>query len=267
MDGMNHKVIQKFPGCKRPYNTMRGMTSFAQAFKQISGRALPTSMSELGKLPATGAAGCYYDIYLLDGGPAPRIVVFMNLQFKFLNGKGSKRPLVWTPKEKGQFVTAWESAVTKIWNTAGLTVTGDRKPVSIQFRFGSNIEVRPPNQHWEINVHKVASINDVHSHVRWSTQTSHITHLDNGLRTEGNPDSKFIDNDWVGPYLYIKQVTSAHEFAHMIGIDDEYEGKKSWDYRSIASRGNEVRSRHMASFKAWADSEIRKLEKLRRQEV
>jgi hypothetical protein len=62
-----------------------------------------------------------------------------------------------------------------------------------------------------------------------------------------------------------QQITSAHEFGHMIGLDDEYgplfggaAGSHNSDYTSLMNIGSKVRKRHTIYLLNWLNNTLAK---------
>jgi hypothetical protein len=101
--------------------------------------------------------------------------------------------------------------------------------------------------HWEITVKKVPPGSVFRSFVRPGMRDVTLTENDNGVtvrkvRNSGN----------------FQQITSAHEFGHMIGFDDEYgplfggdSGQHNKDYASIMNIGSNVKKRHTMYLLNW----------------
>jgi hypothetical protein len=112
--------------------------------------------------------------------------------------------------EKEQFIQDWENTVRRVWDNHVLKVLSDKKTVTLKLDFQTQIEVWMFD-HWEITVRKVPSGSAFRSFVHPGLGNVVLTDRDNVAI------SRHVRG--VGKF---QQLTTAHEFGHMIGLDDEY---------------------------------------------
>ncbi len=189
-----------------------------------------------------------YDLTLVRQADGNFILVMsMKLQFFFDDVGASK----WTKEEKTKFVTDWERVVRATWDNMILKGLPNGKVVKLQVMFSTQIGGFMLD-HWEISVRKTPAGSQFRSYVNTVTGNVALTINDNqvtvrSVRGQGN----------------YSQVTSVHEFAHMLGLDDEYgplfggkKGPHGGDYGSLLNIGSNVRSRHTNHMVLWIDKAL-----------
>jgi hypothetical protein len=175
--------------------------------------------------------------------------LFMKLQF-FFKDDGINR---WLKADKQKFITNWESRVRKIWDGHVLKLLSNSKPVRLKLDFQIQID-GIMFDHWEITVKKVPAGAVFRSFVRPGMKDVTLTENDNGVTVRKVRK--------VGGF---QQITSAHEFGHMIGLDDEYgplfggaQGVHNSDFNSVMNIGSKVKKRHISELMAWLRKTLNK---------
>jgi hypothetical protein len=189
-----------------------------------------------------------YDLQLIEHANGNyELRLFMKLQFFFKDDGMNK----WKESEKKQFISSWELRVRKIWDGHLLKVLNNNKQVYLGLMF--NIQVGGfMLDHWEITVKKLPAGTVFRSYVHPRAKNVMLTENDNNIVVRN------VRN--VGAY---QQITSTHEFGHMIGLDDEYgvlfggkQGKHNADYDSVMNIGSKVRQRHMGHILSWLNKAL-----------
>lgn len=189
-----------------------------------------------------------FDLLLVQlSGGSYELRLFMKLQFFFKNSSMNK----WTKKEKQQFVIEWEKQVRKIWDGHVIKVLTSRKTIKLKLDFLVQIDGFMLD-HWEITVKKVPAGTVFRSYVHPGKKNVMLTENDNSVTIRKVRKA--------GSY---RQLTSAHEFGHMIGLDDEYgslfggsKGKHNKDFASVMNIGDKARQRHMSQLRKWLDKAL-----------
>ena len=190
-----------------------------------------------------------YDLALLrqpDGDYNLRL--FMKVQFFFENhGHGE-----WTLADKRDYVRKWKRSVRRAWDRRLLRTLKGGQRVRLSLAFKTQIEGWMFD-HWEITVHKVGATGGFRSYVQTGLGNVHITELDAQEQTRCTATACF------------KQVTNAHEFAHMLGLGDEYgpdvggkPGPHAGDRDSLLNIGSRIRPRHRSDLRHWVDRALAK---------
>lgn len=163
------------------------------------------------------------------------LVVFMKLQFFFKNN----RPHTWKSHEEEQFMEEWQQSIHDFWGNRIIHELPSGKTVKLVFDF----HIQNGGwmfDHWEITVTKIAAEDFKVSFVEPTWNNVHL-------------DSE--DLSYVG-----RQRGAIHEFGHMIGLGDEYNGKHIIDIRSVMHSGEETRDRHFAHFVDWVELKLAEAE-------
>lgn len=175
--------------------------------------------------------------------------LFMKLQF-FFKDNGVNR---WKESEKKKFITDWELRVRKIWDGHVLKILSGNRLIRLKLDFQTQID-GIMFDHWEITVKRVPAGTVFRSYVRPGMKDVMLTENDNGVTIRK-----------VRKMGGFKQITSAHEFGHMIGLDDEYgplfggdPGKHNNDFNSVMNIGSKVRQRHTSQLQQWLESALKK---------
>lgn len=184
-----------------------------------------------------------YDLFLIqDANGDYELRLFMKLQFYFKDDGMNK----WSKPDKQAFIKSWENRVRQIWDGHILKTLSGNKKVKLKLAFEIQID-GIMFDHWEITVKKVPPGSVFRSYVRPGMKDVTLTENDNGVSV------RKVRN--TGSY---RQITSAHEFGHMIGLDDEYgplfggnSGAHNQDYASVMNIGSGVRKRHTLHLLNW----------------
>lgn len=184
-------------------------------------------------------------VQLVNGNYELRL--FMKLQFYFKDD-GINR---WLKADKEKFITNWEKRVRTIWGGHVLKVLSSGKSIHLKLDFEIQID-GIMFDHWEITVRKVPSGSAFRSFVRPGMKDVTLTEADNGVTVRKVRK--------VGGF---QQITSAHEFGHMIGLDDEYgplfggdDNSHANDYNSVMNIGSKVKRRHINDLTIWLNKSL-----------
>lgn len=186
-------------------------------------------------IPGLGIRNAFdISLYRLPDGHY-ELVVFMKLQFFFKNN----HPHTWSNHEEDRFMEQWQKSIHDFWGNRIIHNLPSGKTVKLIFDFhiqngGWMLD------HWEISVTKIASDNYKISFVEPTLNNVHL-------------DSE--DLSYVG-----RQRGAIHEFGHMIGLDDEYDGKYVIDIKSVMHSGEETRDRHFSHFVDWIERKLAEVE-------
>jgi hypothetical protein len=174
--------------------------------------------------------------------------LFMKVQFFFIEESG----LSWTQAEKNDFLQKWDREVRGAFDNQVIKVLSNGKTVLLRLSFEKQIEGFMLD-HWEVTVHKVLNRSNLRSSVNTFSGNVDLTHLDNTPQSFCTARACF------------QQVTSVHEFTHMLGDPDEYGpqfgGKVrpfNWDLDSVTNVGSRIRSRHKIYLKNWVEEALSK---------
>lgn len=189
-----------------------------------------------------------YDLLLIQKTNGDyELRLFMKLQF-FFKDDGINR---WSKSDKQAFIKSWKKRVRQIWDGHTLKTLSNNKQVKLNLSFETQID-GIMFDHWEITVKKVPPGSVFRSFVRPGMKDVTLTENDNGVTVRKVRKS--------GSY---QQITSAHEFGHMIGLDDEYgplfggnAGKHNSDYASVMNIGSNVRKRHTVYLLNWLNKAL-----------
>lgn len=191
-----------------------------------------------------------YDLFLLQKPSGDyELRLFMKVQF-FFKDDGINR---WSKSGKQTFIKSWEKTVRQIWDGHVLKVLSGNKQVKLGLAFEIQID-GIMFDHWEITVKKVPPGSVFRSFVRPGMKDVTLTENDNGVTVRK-----------VRKAGSFQQITSAHEFGHMIGLDDEYgplfggaSGLHNSDYASLMNIGSKVRKRHTLYLQNWLNATLAK---------
>lgn len=197
-----------------------------------------------------------YDLALYmaqDSNTRGVLIVHMNLQFLFKKGKakdGSR--LTWTEDEKKKYVKDFLRAIWDVWTEAFTIRTDARtlqlKEIVVQFEFNTQIDGSWTSDHWELEITKVDKRKTSSVDEDWGNAT--------------------LDSE--DPYYTFKpnQRAAAHEYGHMMGLQDEYvddegepEQNPHWteDEDSIMNLNETPRPRHFTPFAHWLTEQYKDL--------
>lgn len=173
----------------------------------------------------------------------------MKIEFDFTEGPDGQ---TWTEAEKQQFIEDYKAAVESTWSGHGITSdTGQQVTLDVnldvvekpQGFFGGVRDMVDGSENWSIEVVKIDAGGFNQSYVVPSQNTGRFDSED------VNP----VDKGATDP-----QVGAAHEFGHMIGLPDEYNGNGGPDAQrdtdSVMHTGMDVRDRHLDIVEAWVNA-------------
>ena len=219
--------------------------SVAQSPKDLGKAIAYESAIKAGELGVNNA----YDLTLVQKPSGDYVLVLsMKIQF-FFEAKGLSK---WKTTEKDKFIKNWEKTVFGVWDGIVLRSLSDKKLVTLKLHFQTQIEGWMFD-HWEITVRKVPPGSAFRSYVNPALGNVVLTDRDNvAISRHVRGTGKF------------NQLTTAHEFGHMIGLDDEYgplfggeKGPHNGDYSSVMNIGSIVRDRHKQHLKLWLDKALK----------
>ena len=173
----------------------------------------------------------------------------MKIEFDFQDGTDG---LTWTAEEKQQFIDDYIRSVEDAWSGRSFT-TDDGQEVTLDVNldvseeaggfWGSVRDILDPSENYNIEVTKVDEFT-VSSVTRY-VNTGSFDSLDVNPVDKGASDP---------------QVAAAHEFGHMIGLPDEYNGNAGpvaeADDDSIMNSGMDVRDRHFDPVETWVEENL-----------
>ncbi len=172
----------------------------------------------------------------------------MKIEFDFTEGPDGQ---TWTAAEKEQFMADYRSAVEDAWSGHTIT-TDDGQEVTLDINLdlseepggflGGIRDAFDTSENWNIEVVKIDKGGFNQSYVVPSQNTGRFDSED------VNPVAKGASDPQVG---------AAHEFGHMIGLPDEYNGsagpEAAKDTDSIMHTGMDVRERHLDIMETWVE--------------
>lgn len=173
----------------------------------------------------------------------------MKVEFDFTEGPDGQ---TWTAEEKQQYIEDFTRAVESTWDGHSFTSdTGQQVTLDInldvveapQGFFGGFRDFFDGSENWSIEVVKIDAGGFNQSFVRPGNNTGRFDSED------VNP----VDKGATDP-----QVAAAHEFGHMIGLPDEYNGNGGADAQndtdSVMHTGMDVRDRHLDIVEDWVNA-------------
>jgi len=170
----------------------------------------------------------------------------MKIEFSFQEGPNGE---TWSDRDKEQFIADYKDQVLAAWDGHVVT-TENGQPVTLDIDldvveapggpFGGLIDAFDSSENWNIDVVKIPEGGFNQSYVMPG-------------RNSGRFDSEDVKP--VAKGASDPQVGAAHEFGHMIGLPDEYNGSAGTDAAndtdSIMHTGMDVRDRHLDILEAW----------------
>lgn len=165
----------------------------------------------------------------------------MAIDFNFLDGE---RGLDWNAQDKQGFIEDFERVVLESWD--GHTITtddGQEVKLSIDLDINELGTAGAGEGNWTVDIIRIEEGGFSQSYVIPSQNTGVFDSED------VNPVNKGASDPQVG---------AAHEFGHMIGLPDEYNGRAgpeaANDTDSLMHTGMDVRERHMDLFESWVEA-------------
>ncbi len=195
-----------------------------------------------------GVRGAYDMRLYLEPDGTYTLEMEMKIEFEFTEGPDGQ---TWTERDKEQFMADFEQSVMDSWS--GHTITTDEgQEVTLDIKLdlseeptgflGGLRDALDPSEHWNIEVVKIDEGGFNQSYVVPGQNTGRFDSED------VNPVHKGASDPQVG---------AAHEFGHMIGLPDEYNGRAGpeaqKDTDSIMHTGMDVRERHFDHMEAWVE--------------
>ena len=157
----------------------------------------------------------------------------------------------WRFEDKRTFIDLWDRTVKHIWDGLCVKSLNNNKLVKLSIAFDYHSRVM---LNWEVTVKKRAREAGFRSYVAPGSNQVALSDYANEISVRG------VRN--VGNF---QQITSAHEFGHMIGLADEYgslfggsDGPYSQDYNSVMNIGSKVRQRHVNHILRWLNDTLAK---------
>lgn len=173
----------------------------------------------------------------------------MKVEFDFTTGPDGQ---AWTDAEKQQFIADYTAAVESAWDGHGFTAdNGEQVTLDINLdiaerpggMFGGIRDAIDGSENWSIEVVKIDAGGFSQSYVVPSQNTGRFDSEDVNPVHKGATDP---------------QVGAAHEFGHMIGLPDEYNGNGGADAQkdtdSVMHTGMGVRDRHLDIVEGWVNA-------------
>ena len=185
-----------------------------------------------------------YDLKLIQMNPQSKkceLELSMFVQFFFALYEGRK----WTQEEKLEYIEAWIRDVKNVWENDTLLSAPQKCSccsgyIKFKLKFDTQILGYTISDNWEIIANKGAGINAV------TALRGKVYLYDNAFSF-----SEFLKPDGK---IY-KQRGAVHEFGHMLGLRDEYNGAAGeeyvTDYDSIMNSGEALRLRHFSHIQSW----------------
>jgi len=172
----------------------------------------------------------------------------MKIEFDFTEGPDGQ---TWTAQEKEQFMADYRAAIEGAWDGHTIT-TDDGREVTLDVNLdlaeersgilGVMRDAMDTSENWNIEVVKIDKGGFNQSYVVPSQNTGRFDSEDVNPIAKGATDP---------------QVGAAHEFGHMIGLPDEYNGsagpEAARDTDSIMHTGMDVRERHLDIMESWIE--------------
>ena len=190
-----------------------------------------------------------YDIQLYrEADGSYTLELDMKIEFDFTEGPDGQ---TWTAQDKEQFMADYRQAIEGAWSGHTIT-TDDGQEVTLDINldlaeepggfFGGVRDAVDSSENWNIEVVKIDKGGFNQSYVVPSQNTGRFDSEDVFPIAKGASDP---------------QVGAAHEFGHMIGLPDEYNGsagpEAAQDTDSIMHTGMDVRERHLDIVESWIE--------------
>lgn len=172
----------------------------------------------------------------------------MKVEFNFTEGPDGQ---TWTEQDKQEFMDDFRRVVEDAWSGHTIT-TDDGQEVTLDINldlveepggfFGGIRDAVDTSENWNIEVVKIDEGGFNQSYVVPGQNTGRFDSEDVNPVHKGATDP---------------QVGAAHEFGHMIGLPDEYNGsagpEAQNDTDSIMHTGMDVRDRHLDIMETWIE--------------
>lgn len=165
----------------------------------------------------------------------------MKIAFDFTKGPDGQ---TWTPQEKQAFIEDYKGAIEQTWSGhVTSSDTGQRVTLDVNLDVVEGTQDAVDGENWSIEVVKIDAGGFNQSYVVPSQNTGRFDSED------VNPVDKGASDPQVG---------AAHEFGHMIGLPDEYNGNGGPDAQndtdSVMHTGMDVRDRHLDIVENWVNA-------------
>ena len=184
-----------------------------------------------------------YDLRLYkEPGGAYTLEVRMGLDFNFKDGvDASGKALPWTAESKRSFIADYQRTVEGVWDGKRVGTAPNGKPIRLDIRLDARETMVGEN--FNVDVKRIGAGEFSTSYVEPAANRVTLDSQDVVLTPKGEGQTQY---------------GSAHEFGHMLGLKDEYNGGAHVkDYPSIMNRGSTVESRHLKDFSDWVGRAIR----------
>lgn len=236
----------------------------------------------------------YFDARLIRrAGGVFDIEVFMKLQFFFVDAKDwiieimqwefeDDDERIWAQAERHDYMRKWHKLIRSTWNRMhagrighspdmklGTFVhpeeLGQTRPVNVTFNFFIQ-EAGWMQDHFEIEVFKapdgiVSGFGSVERRRDLLDQVLYDADVEidsNSLAPRSEKQAEMI-REKSGVPAEAGYTTAAHEFGHMIGLDEDYANPiYSHDPCSVMHHGPDVYPRHYRLLLSWADAKLKR---------
>ena len=163
----------------------------------------------------------------------------MDIEMNFVTGPNGQ---TWTDAEKTQYMEDFKNTVESSWSGRTFT-TDDGQEVKLNVNL--NIKEDMTGENWNVDIVKINPGEFNQSYVIPSQNTGVFDSGDvMGVPKGANEPQK----------------AAAHEFGHMIGLPDEYNGRggpeAQKDTNSIMHTGMELRERHFDIAESWVENQL-----------
>lgn len=215
-----------------------------------------------------------YDLALyqdVSGVSKGVLVVHVDVQLLFKTGKSSDgKKLEWDHGSKQQFASDYKSTIESVWNGRYHITAQSRAflttDIGVMFELNLITSGLNIDEHWEVDVYRTD---------KW--RQSYVSPLTGGSSQHSLGVTQIPKHNRVGcngpeNMCVVTQRPSAHEFGHMLGLNDEYPSagdNMNWtsDADSVMHSGEMVRPRHYTIFAQWLTEQCATLAHLAKETI